>query len=1020
MLTTNNYYNAFQQTLNQTNIKDEMNKVIGWERSNNRWDYASDVAGIFPGIGSNMSSAMNIKTKYTENQAIEGRAKVSQLFIDTLNKITPNQFANKEDAYAYAQFFNSVEGQVFLDAAHQQQFDGLAKKFHANWELKQAEYSNEQQAKIRAELQIQRQTLDENAKRQRVANASFQTGIERCNQQIGTLRQDDAVAHGELNARTAEIVERLKQQGVKIDDDLIQLIDNSEEMRQQVDQVSHYLMSKQQAEDTAKQHALEQQGISQALGFVYALGQEFNNPTITAIGFVGQEAVKINQALELMSTVSGFALLGPVGAIAMSSLALYSFFFHKKSANPMQAIMRQLQAIDATLRENHFEDLRMGQGIQQQLTAMAQQITYQLAQVQFLLAVPIMRELNEIEKEVNHITTISNAQFSALSLEKLTNAYDVAHKFAREVLIHTPGSDDINKQLCIAGQYLRSDSFDKLHTGQFLIEKSGATVWQKIAMLSELATTPNYLAGYLADVWQGLTGEQGLSLPNIDVFSRATASYVLLRLYADSGKQVFDARGVELKDMITCCEKTIRCLERMRTDRRLMPTLLAELAYARDAVQQTFTATLTNAETAYAKQNAGKPLFNATTTQAIDVLQIIQQQNFVVQCNYRFAPGNDKGKRKNRHHNVNPARSIKWLVDAKGVDNIFPEEIILAFLRGELNFDMLMYQSMTNGGGQRWVNNEGELYGLKITCQYKGALYEITSPKPGSGIWYNGKRHATIAAAQSHAKNASRTIVNTSAIERLLQTIHANTATEKQQQYQACINAISASLQDNQGPCAQYLILQRQIIAYASLFGADDAVLEQLTAALVDRDALLLSISSHLFTTGQRPELKLANYLEYNNCIAALYNTSGYSPVQEQLQLSMNWLRTYQQLQSQTSTEKNEEQLLCLRAQLVSEISHFFESRAYPAITPSEFLSAVGISEPEKFFQQYANGQTESTIEEVIDVPSKAVTNNLTRTSTWLATPSAFFSNVPRMTTIAMRAKQAQEKINLPTKSLTG
>lgn len=232
----------------------------------------------------------------------------------------------------------------------------------------------------------------------------------------------------QLNLRMADkaqvdgLMGQLQAMGLETQENFHQLLIGNQAIRQNLQTFLSYVKHENQqkylqAQKEAK--ASNYQGLMSACYFAAELGKITHCRELTQIANISQAGIQIYRNVEqlMASGLSGMALFGPVSAIGMSVIGVFSLF--NQAPNPHQLILKQLARLSQQVTALHKDMVSHFQSLDERLSFMFNKIQEGFAAIERNTQLSVTKKLAEIQGELETLTKITKAGFQEALLEKL-------------------------------------------------------------------------------------------------------------------------------------------------------------------------------------------------------------------------------------------------------------------------------------------------------------------------------------------------------------------------------------------------------------------------------------------------------------------------------------------------------------------------------------------------------------------------------------------------------------------------
>lgn len=152
------------------------------------------------------------------------------------------------------------------------------------------------------------------------------------------------------------------------------------------------------------------QGTAKAFGFAKELGAYFGDKTLVKIGVIGESMCSIlvaNASLGAEGAALGLAALGPLGAIASASFAIFKVLSAQDEVDPNQIIFEMLQQISKDIRELRLEIREQFSETFFRLDQLRILCADNFDHLGFVLNVAVLPQLGSIKTSINELAKFS-------------------------------------------------------------------------------------------------------------------------------------------------------------------------------------------------------------------------------------------------------------------------------------------------------------------------------------------------------------------------------------------------------------------------------------------------------------------------------------------------------------------------------------------------------------------------------------------------------------------------------------
>lgn len=296
--------------------------------------------------------------KYDSNELLENcRDYVANTISAHLRETKPRfEKLTAEQAMAYRLFLDNLSMNYLAD---RKSLRNILKDLQGQAETAIGTKLNQAIHKEFGKLQQQNQTF--NIKLNTI-HADIIRGYQLCQESLGGIRNQADGNHAEHQKQVAEVLEKMKEMGIAIDDSLQTIVTQNQEVRSRVIEMHSYLKAqaqRQAREDKAREIKANFEGVAATFGFLGALGAHLKNKDLQRVATIGVACTKIAEATMMLHgiTALGFGALNPIMAIGMGGLAIFDVFA-KQEPDTSQLI---LNAIHAVAEQLHMVRLEMHQ-----------------------------------------------------------------------------------------------------------------------------------------------------------------------------------------------------------------------------------------------------------------------------------------------------------------------------------------------------------------------------------------------------------------------------------------------------------------------------------------------------------------------------------------------------------------------------------------------------------------------------------------------------------------------------------
>jgi len=708
-----NYLNHFQETLDSENFKAEFTKLVKLETMAGEFNHAGHLLHLMPDIpviGNTISGLTDYAMDYDEfrlNKALESqRKKIADIVNTQLETMQNNtELANWQQAMGFESFLHSIDSYYFTDDErdkfNQRQHQARISVMNLVTEDNKAQVHAviEQQNKVNQQLSA---IKDDTTKLQ----ISYQEGYN--NLQITLSEQ-----HTRNTKNADEIKQTLKGMGVTIDDNLNQLIDQNDTVRNELINLCNFIESqeqKQQEQIAYQQSLMKHQTVSQMFGFVHAIGQHTQNNTLCQIAVVGEAANQVSVAVEAIKMIGTFSL-SMVGAALPAAMAILSVFaaFKKPSPDINQIIVSMLNKIHQEIGElkkviydNHIQLLTV-------VTEGFNRVFNQFSRLHYSLTIPVKAQLAQIDNKLGFIFNILREQHQQTfqtKLDKIEAKVDAYIKKRAPITELTPAN--YTEKCTLLANFATNIACNSSLNGNMLFtlimkeaEENRYKLFYDIFNnakndLIQLANLSDFLCSYIAAISEKIQTQQILINPLI--WSNAIDNYVSFRQLVFSGENNqmifnYDLEGEEILTLIQKGELFLAWLFQIK-----VPTLFQAMVNQYINTIEKFKNLIVNVE-----NNIN---YEIVTRYAIKELTLSANVLIVAQNHYATKPEHYQleyctsgggGKFKDRFK----AAPQQNCFDALKID-VFPPILILAAKMGLGEFKIKIHANMSNGARQSW------------------------------------------------------------------------------------------------------------------------------------------------------------------------------------------------------------------------------------------------------------------------------------------------------------------------------